>query len=128
MHNFHRQAGHVTSIDMRSKVIKGSMTFGLSFWKKGYRIHILWCIFTGIRNNDPWVESHMWPQQTWGQRSSRASDLWFKFYFLILFFFFFLRKASLYPHTLTYFQRTYPRKANFLFLAKCLNVRSLKAW
>ena len=22
--------------------------------------------------NDPWGESHMWPQQTWGQRSSRG--------------------------------------------------------
>ena len=25
----------------------------------------------GIGHNDPWVESHMWPQQMWGQRSSR---------------------------------------------------------
>ena len=23
-------------------------------------------------DDDPWVESHMWPQQTWGQRSSRG--------------------------------------------------------
>ena len=26
----------------------------------------------GLGHNDPWVESHMWPQQTWGQRSSRG--------------------------------------------------------
>ena len=38
--------------------------------KKGHCIHILWCIFVKVRHNDPWVESHMWPQQTWGQRSS----------------------------------------------------------
>ena len=24
------------------------------------------------RPNDPWVELHMWPQQAWGQRSSRG--------------------------------------------------------
>ena len=35
-------------------------------------IHIHWCIPTGLGHNDPWVESHMWPQQTWGQRSSRG--------------------------------------------------------
>ena len=33
-------------------------------------IHIHWCIPMGLGHNDPWVESHMWPQQTWGQRSS----------------------------------------------------------
>ena len=33
-------------------------------------IHIHWCIVMGLGHNDPWVESHMWPQQTWGQRSS----------------------------------------------------------
>ena len=37
-----------------------------------YRIHIHWCIVMGLGHNDPWVESHMWPQQTWGQRSSRG--------------------------------------------------------
>ena len=42
-------------------------------------IHIHWCIVMGLGHNDPWVESHMWPQQTWGQRSSRVNDLWFKF-------------------------------------------------
>ena len=36
--------------------------------------HIYWCIPMGLGFNDPWVESHMWPQQTWGQRSSRG--LW----------------------------------------------------
>ena len=35
-------------------------------------IHIHWCIPMGLGYNDPWVESHMWPQQTWGQRSSRG--------------------------------------------------------
>ena len=35
-------------------------------------IHIHWCIVMGLGHNDPWVESHMWPQQTWGQRSSRG--------------------------------------------------------
>ena len=48
------------------------MTFGSSFWKKGLCIHILWCVFMGLGHNDPWVKSHMWPQQTWGQRSSRG--------------------------------------------------------
>ena len=35
-------------------------------------IHIHWCIVMGLGPNDPWVESHMWPQQTWGQRSCRG--------------------------------------------------------
>ena len=35
-------------------------------------IHIQWCIPIGLGHNDPWVESHMWPQQMWGQRSSRG--------------------------------------------------------
>ena len=40
-------------------------------------IHIHWCIPMGLGymrlgHNDPWVESHMWPQQMWGQRSSRG--------------------------------------------------------
>ena len=55
---------HVTSTGM------GSMTFASSFWGKGHCIHILWCIFVGLGHNDLWVELHMWPQQTWGQRSS----------------------------------------------------------
>ena len=35
-------------------------------------IHKHWCIVMGLGHNDPWVESHMWPQQTWGQRSCRG--------------------------------------------------------
>ena len=35
-------------------------------------IHIHWCIPMGLGHNDPWVESHMWPQQARGQRSSRG--------------------------------------------------------
>ena len=35
-------------------------------------IHIHWCIPMGLGHNDPWVESHMWPQQTLGQRSFRG--------------------------------------------------------
>ena len=35
-------------------------------------IHIHWCIVMGLGHNDPWVGSHMWPQQTWGQRSCRG--------------------------------------------------------
>ena len=35
-------------------------------------IHIHWCIVMGLGHNDPWVESHMWPQQTLGQRSCRG--------------------------------------------------------
>ena len=35
-------------------------------------IHIHWCIPMGLGHNDPWVESHMWPQQMWGQTSSRG--------------------------------------------------------
>ena len=35
----------------------------------------------GLGHNDPWVESHMWPQQMWGQRSSRGQwPLWFMFF------------------------------------------------
>ena len=42
------------------------------FCKIDQCIHIHWCIVMGLGHNDPWVESHMWPQQTWGQRSSRG--------------------------------------------------------
>ena len=49
------------------------------FCKIDHCIHIHWCIVMGLGHNDPWVESHMWPQQTWGQRLSRVNDLWFKF-------------------------------------------------
>ena len=42
------------------------------FCKIDHCIHIHWCIAMGLGHNDPWIESHMWPQQTWGQRSSRG--------------------------------------------------------
>ena len=42
------------------------------FGKIDHCIHIHWWIVMGLGHNDPWVESHMWPQQTWGQRSSRG--------------------------------------------------------
>ena len=48
------------------------MTFASSFCKKGHCIHILLCIFMGLGHSDPWVESHIRPQQMWGQRSSRG--------------------------------------------------------
>ena len=40
--------------------------------KIDHYIHIHWCIPMGLGHNDPWVESHMWPLQMWGQRSSRG--------------------------------------------------------
>ena len=42
------------------------------FCKKGHCIHILWCILMGLGHNNLWVESHIRPQQIWGQRSSRG--------------------------------------------------------
>ena len=42
-------------------------------------IHIHWCIPMGLGHNDPWVESHMWPQQMWGQSHLEVNDLRFKF-------------------------------------------------
>ena len=42
------------------------------FCKIDHCIHIHWCIVMGLGHNDPWVESHMWPQQTRGQSSSRG--------------------------------------------------------
>ena len=74
------------------------MTFGSSFSKKVHCIHILWCIFMGLGHNDPWVESHMWPQQMWDQRSSRGQWPLVQV---------FLQKRSLYPHTLMYFHGTW---------------------
>ena len=76
------------------------MIFDLSFWKKGHCIHILWCIFIRLGYNNPWVESHMWPQQTWGQRSSRGQLPLVKG---------FEQKRSLYPHTLMYFHGTWTK-------------------
>ena len=60
-------------------------------------IHIHWCIPMGLGYNDPWVKSHMWPQQMWVKGHLGVSDLWFKF----------LQKGSLYPHTLMYFHGTW---------------------
>ena len=42
------------------------------FCKIDHCFHIHWCIVMGLGHSDPWVESHTWPQQTWGQRSSRG--------------------------------------------------------
>ena len=64
---------HVTSTDVGSKVIRGQWPLvQVFFCKIGHCIHILWCIFMGLGHNDPWVKSHMWPQQMWGQRASRG--------------------------------------------------------
>ena len=90
---------HVTSTDVRSKVIWGSVTFGSSFSKKVHCIHILWCIFMGLGHNDPWVESHMWPQQMGGVKRSSTGQ-----WPLVQVF---LQKKSLYPHTLMYFHGTW---------------------
>ena len=49
-----------------------SMCMYVVFCKIDHCIHIHWCIVMGRGHNDPRVESHMWPQQTWGQRSSRG--------------------------------------------------------
>ena len=57
-------------------------------------IHIHWCIVMGLGHNDPWVESHMWPQQTWGQRSCRGQWPLVQV---------FGKKDLVYPHTLMYF-------------------------
>ena len=49
-----------------------SMYMYVVFCKIDHCIHIHWCIVMGLGHNDPWVESHMWPQQIWGQRSFRG--------------------------------------------------------
>ena len=49
-----------------------SMCMYVVICKIDHCIHIHWCIVMGLGHNDPWVESHMWPQQTWGQRSCRG--------------------------------------------------------
>ena len=63
------------------------------FSKKCHCIHTLWCIFMGLGHNDPRVESHVRPQQMWGQRSSRGQLPLVQVF----------AKRSLYPHTLMYF-------------------------
>ena len=67
------------------------------FCKIYHCIHIHWCIPVGLGHKDPWVASHMWPQQTWDQRSSRGP------WPLVQVF----EKRSLYSHTLTYFHGTW---------------------
>ena len=74
------------------------MTFGSSFWKKRSLYPHTFMYFMGLGRNDPWVESHMWPQQTWGQRSSRGQWPLVQV---------FEQKGFLYPHTLTYFHGTW---------------------
>ena len=60
---------HVTSIDeVRGYLGVNDLTFGLSFWNKKVTISTYFDIFSW--HNYPWVESHMWPQQTCDQRSS----------------------------------------------------------
>ena len=53
--------------------------------------------FMGLGHNDPWVESHIRPQQMWGQRSSRGQ------WPLVGH----LQNWSLYPHTLIYSHGTW---------------------
>ena len=43
-----------------------------NFCKIDHCVHIHWCIPMGFGHNDPWLESHLWPQQMWSQRSSRG--------------------------------------------------------
>ena len=101
---------HVTSTNVGSKVIFLAWTvfskrlcdhylrsMYVVICKIDHCIHIHWCIPMGLGHNDPWVESHMWPQQIRGQRTSRVNDLWLKY----------LQKGSLYPHTLMYFHGTW---------------------
>ena len=61
--------------DLKRLGVKGHLGVN-DFWfkvlKKGHCIHMLWCIFMRLGHNDPWVVSHIWPQHTWGQRSSRG--------------------------------------------------------
>ena len=71
-----------------------SMCMYVVFCKIDHCIHIHWCIVMGLGHNDHWVESHMWPQQTWVQRSSRGQ------WPLVQVFW---KKGSVYPHTLMYF-------------------------
>ena len=53
------------------------------FCKIDHCIHTHWCIPMGLGHNEPWVESHMWPQQTWGQSSSKGLILqWLQKYMI----------------------------------------------
>ena len=60
----------VSSLWMPGQV--GVCMYVVIFGKIDHCIRIHWCIPMGLGHNDPWVESHMWPQQMWGQRSSRG--------------------------------------------------------
>ena len=80
---------------VRSMCMYVCMCMYVVFCKIDHCIHIHWCIVMGLGHNDPWVESHMWPQQTWGQRSSRGQWPLVQI---------FAKKGSVYPHTLKYFQ------------------------
>ena len=62
----------VITHSVRSMCMYVCMCMYVVFCKIDHCIHIHWCIVMGLGHNDPWVESHMWPQQTWGQRSSRG--------------------------------------------------------
>ena len=58
---------------VRRRALKGTlMCMYVVICKIDHCIHIHWCIPMGLGHNDLWVESRMWPQQTWGQRSSRG--------------------------------------------------------
>ena len=52
--------------------VRSTCSMYVVFWKIDHCIHIHWCIVMGLGHNNPWVESHIWPPQTWGQRSSRG--------------------------------------------------------
>ena len=73
-------------------------------------IHIHWCIPMGLRHNDPWVESHMWPQPKWCQGSSR--DHWPLVSFL--------KKRSLYPHASVYIYGSWTQK--------CISMMGIRQW
>ena len=80
------------------------------FCKIDHCIHIHWCIVMGLGHNDPWVESHMWHQQTWGQRSSRGQWPLVQF---------FGKKGSVYPHTFNVF-------SNLIYYNECKRMWSRK--
>ena len=84
---------YVIAHSVRSMYVVHSMY--VVFCKIDHCIHTHWCIVMGLGHNDPWIESYMWPQQTWGQRSSRGQWPLVQV---------FGKKESVYPHTLMYFQ------------------------
>ena len=63
---------YVITHSVHSMYVVRSMCMYVVFCNIDHCIHIHWCIVMGLGHNDPWVESHMWPQQMWGQRSSRG--------------------------------------------------------